>query len=128
MHLVFVLDCNDADRLADFWAAALAYQRDPFDPPYVSLNDPAGAGPRFLLQQVPEPKTGKNRMHLDMRILDMDSELARLTGLGAKLLEEPHEDGGSLVAVLADPEGNEFCAIVNPEDRPIEQRPPGLPE
>jgi predicted enzyme related to lactoylglutathione lyase len=58
MHLVFVLDCVDADGLADFWA-------------------------------------------------------------GATLIQEPHDDNASLIAVLADPEGNEFCAIVNPHDRPL---------
>jgi hypothetical protein len=58
----------------------------------------------------------------------MDSKPARLTALGAEPLQKPHEDNGSLVAVLADPEGNEFGAIISPEARPIEQLPLGVPE
>jgi predicted enzyme related to lactoylglutathione lyase len=111
MHLVFVLDCNDADTLAGFWATALRYRRGPYDPPYVSLEDPVGAGPKLLLQQVPEPKTGKNRMHLDIKTTHMDPEVARLSALGAVILEKPHEDNGSFITVMADPAGNEFCVI-----------------
>ncbi|WP_160573922.1 VOC family protein [Actinomadura physcomitrii] len=83
MELVFVLDCADPDALADFWAAALGYERGGYDPPYVGLTDPRGRNPRLLLQRVPEPKAGKNRMHLDLRVADMDAELAHVTALGA---------------------------------------------
>lgn len=112
MHLVFVLDCNDADDLASFWAAALGYQRGPYDPPYVSMEDPKGVGPKLLLQQVPEPKNGKNRMHMDLVITQMDREVARLRALGATVLEEAHQDTGSLTTIMADPAGNEFCVVV----------------
>jgi hypothetical protein len=67
------------------------------------LPGPAG-GPRLWFTQVPEPKTVKNRVHLDLNAEDPVAELARLTGLGARVRWET--DG---LTVLADPEGNEFC-------------------
>ncbi len=78
------------------------------------LTDPAGERPRILLQRVPEPKAGKNRMHPDLRVTDMDAELARVTGLGATVVRGPFVDDGWPTTVLADPEGNEFCLIVPP--------------
>jgi predicted enzyme related to lactoylglutathione lyase len=71
----------------------------------------------MLLQQVPEPKQGKNRMHLDLRVADSETEVARLVALGARILQGPHDDEGHWTTVLADPEGNEFCVIVSPEDQ-----------
>lgn len=114
MRLVFVLDCADPDSLADFWAEALGYDRGPLEAPYVALTDPQGANPQILLQRVPEPKSGKNRMHPDLRVADMDAELARVTALGATVVRGPFVDGGWPTTVLADPEGNEFCLIVDP--------------
>jgi predicted enzyme related to lactoylglutathione lyase len=114
MRLVFVLDCADPERLAEFWAPALGYRSAPSSPPYVSLSDPRGEGPQWLLQRVPEPKTTKNRMHPDLRVSDMDGELARLTALGAGVVRGPFDDNGWLTTVMADPEGNEFCLIVPP--------------
>jgi hypothetical protein len=83
VRLVFVLDCFDPDKLADFWVAALDYDREPLSEPYIVLKPRAGAvGPELVLQRVPEPKMTKNRMHLDMRIDNLASELDRLTALG----------------------------------------------
>src|SRR5882757_1167124 len=113
-QLLPVLDCVDADRLADFWAATLGYRRGGFHPPYVSLTDPDDKGPELLLQQVPEPKAGKNRMHLDLRVGDTEPTLARVRTLGARVLRGPFDDNGWLTTVLADPEGNEFCVLVPP--------------
>ncbi|TDC80802.1 VOC family protein [Actinomadura sp. 7K507] len=115
MELVFVLDCRDPDGLADFWASALGYERGGYEPPYVPLTDSSGKGPRLLLQRVPEPKVTKNRMHADLRITDMDAEVARVTALGARVLRGPFVDDGWPTTVLADPEGNEFCLIGPPE-------------
>ncbi|MFA1547805.1 VOC family protein [Actinomadura chokoriensis] len=114
MELVFVLDCGDPDALADFWSAALHYARGEFDPPYVRLTDPSGRRPTLLLQRVPEPKAGKNRMHPDLRITDMEAELARVTALGATVVHATFVDNGWPTTVLADPEGNEFCLIAPP--------------
>ncbi|GAA2640317.1 VOC family protein [Actinomadura fulvescens] len=114
VQLVFVLDCADPEGLAAFWAAALGYRRDPYKPPYARLADPRGERPDILLQRVPEPKITKNRMHVDLRVTDMDAEIARVTALGARVVRGPFVDDGWPTTVMADPEGNEFCLIVNP--------------
>src|SRR5690349_21470344 len=115
MRLLVVLDCVDADALASFWSAALGFRRGSFHPPYVRLVDPNERWPNVLLQQVPEPKTGKNRMHLDLQVADLDAEVERLAALGAVVVEPAHDDAGFLTAILADPQGNEFCVIRPPE-------------
>jgi predicted enzyme related to lactoylglutathione lyase len=115
MRLVVVLDCADADALADFWSSALGFRRGSFHPPYVRLVDPRQRWPSLLLQQVPEPKPGKNRMHLDLQVADVQVEVERLTALGATVLDPPHDDQGFLTAILADPQGNEFCVIKPPQ-------------
>jgi catechol 2,3-dioxygenase-like lactoylglutathione lyase family enzyme len=72
--------------------------------------DPDGAGPRLYVQRVPEPKTAKNRLHLDVRVGqdDLDAEVARVAGLGGTVVEWNSQPGHRW-AVLRDPEGNEFC-------------------
>jgi predicted enzyme related to lactoylglutathione lyase len=114
VRLFIVLDCADAEALADFWSAALGFAREPFEPPYLSLKDPQNRWPDLLLQQVPEPKTGKNRMHLDLQVPDVATEVDRLTALGATVIEPEHNDAGFRLAVLADPQGNEFCLVTAP--------------
>jgi len=115
VRLLVVLDCVDADALADFWSSALGFRRGSFHPPYVRLTDPKERWPNLLLQQVPEPKSGKNRMHLDLQVADVDAEVHRLTALGARVIRPAHDDAGFLTAILADPQGNEFCVIRPPE-------------
>jgi catechol 2,3-dioxygenase-like lactoylglutathione lyase family enzyme len=117
MRLIYVLDCADPEALADFWTAALGFRRHGFHPPYLRLSDPDGRWPDLLLQQVPEPKSVKNRMHLDMQVTDAETavqQVERLQGVGATVIVEPHDDAGYLTTVLADPQGNEFCVIVPP--------------
>ena len=82
--------------------------RHPDDP--VQEVSGTGLGRRLLFQQVPEPKTGKNRVHLDLHAGPerRDAEVSRLTGLGATALRTVQEPGTHHV-VMADPEGNEFC-------------------
>jgi glyoxalase superfamily protein len=118
MRLVVVLDCADADALADFWATALGYDRGPFDSPYVRLTDPTARWPDLLLQQVPEPKAAKNRMHLDLQMLDVEGEVARLVAAGARVVEPAHDDDGFWTVVLTDPQGNEFCVLRPPDGDP----------
>jgi predicted enzyme related to lactoylglutathione lyase len=115
MRLLVVLDCLDADALADFWSSALGFRRGSFNPPYVRLVDPKERWPNLLLQQVAEPKSGKNRMHLDIQVADVDVEVDRLIALGAGVVHAPHDDAGFLTATLADPQGNEFCVIRPPD-------------
>jgi len=117
-QIVCVLDCLDADRLADFWAALLGYDRGPFQPPYVTLTDPRKGSVELLLQQVPEAKSGKNRMHLDLRVADMEAALSRARALGATVLAGPTADDGWITTLLADPDGNEFDLLVPPAGHP----------
>jgi predicted enzyme related to lactoylglutathione lyase len=111
VRLEFVLDCENPDRLADFWAAALGYRRFGSAGNYRSIVPPDGeAGPKLILQRVDEPKSAKNRMHLDMRVPDIEAEAARLTEIGAtRTSDAPVEEHTSSWIIMADPEGNEFC-------------------
>jgi hypothetical protein len=117
-----VIDCARPAVVARFWADAvdgyavasydddeLARLRsigvdDPEDDPTVLVEGPPGA-PRLWFQRVPEVKVVKNRVHLDLRTDDLPAELARLVGIGARVLH-PERDG---LVVMADVEGNEFC-------------------
>jgi hypothetical protein len=142
-------DAHDPEALSRFWASAMGYVnppppgrtvepgQDPFDLWHEFLRevgvpesewssrsaaeDPDGEGPRLFFQQVPEGKTAKNRVHLDLRaapglqgeerMAALEAECERLVALGATRVErhepEPPMTGGHLV--MADPEGNEFC-------------------
>jgi predicted enzyme related to lactoylglutathione lyase len=111
MKLELVLDCEDPDRLATFWSSALGYRRFGSAGNYRSIV-PAdeGSGPKLILQRVDERKSGKNRMHIDFRVPDIEVEAARLAVLGAtRTSEEPIAEHSSRWIVMADPEGNEFC-------------------
>ncbi|MEU6912926.1 VOC family protein [Streptomyces olindensis] len=84
---------------------AVRHPGDPFEE-----DSGTGLGRRLLFQRVPEAKTVKNRLHLDLHPGGghRDEEVARLEGLGASVLRRVTEQGGEWV-VMADPEGNEFC-------------------
>ena len=108
------VDCADPYALAGFWADVLGYARDPDDKPgdpEAALLPPDGVGPVLLFLAVPEPKTVKNRLHVDLQPTDRtrDAEVDRLLGLGATLVDDRRRADGTGWAVLADPEGNEFC-------------------
>jgi catechol 2,3-dioxygenase-like lactoylglutathione lyase family enzyme len=105
------IDCADPRALADFWTKALGYEVRSDYEAYVQLAPPAGApGPRLGLQRVPEPKAGKNRVHLDMAAAhgDRQAEVDRLVGLGATVVDQQSLPGFAWT-VLEDPEGNVFC-------------------
>lgn len=109
-RLGLVLDCHDPERLADFWAAALDYKRAGALGQYVVLAAPEPGQPKLLLQQVPEPKTVKNRVHFDIEVPDIESESARLEALGAtRTGPGAMSEHGFAWILMADPEGNEFC-------------------
>jgi Glyoxalase-like domain len=102
------IDGHDLGLLIGFWSAALGYQLYYQEAGYAVLRDPQDAQPRIFLQQVAEPKLGKNRVHLDVEVPDEAAAVQRLTGLGARVLWR--EDFTTHHwTVLADPEGNEFC-------------------
>jgi catechol 2,3-dioxygenase-like lactoylglutathione lyase family enzyme len=112
------IDCADAPALARFWAEALGYRIVADDDPDERLVvPPDGRGPRLLFLRVPDEKTVKNRLHLDLRPDDQDAEVDRLIKLGAKRVDIGQ--GHVSWVVLADPEGNEFCVLrtLNDQDR-----------
>ena len=106
------IDCADAAALAGFWSEAL---RRPVNPgadaehAAIDATDPA-SGPRLSFQKVPEPKTVKNRLHLDLRTDRFETESDRLTGLGATAIQS-FERPTIRWTTFADPEGNEFDLI-----------------
>ncbi|MEJ7743910.1 MAG: VOC family protein [Nocardioidaceae bacterium] len=115
------IDCHNPAALAQFWGNALGwritYETDDeyvLEPPAGSPQD--GVVPDLLFLKVPDPKTVKNRLHLDLRPEDQASEVARLLGLGASRVDVGQEDPSWVV--LADPEGNEFCVLraLTPEE------------
>ncbi|HEU4673799.1 MAG TPA: VOC family protein [Candidatus Limnocylindrales bacterium] len=103
-----VLDCADAEALAPFWSAMLGLERRWRMGQFVGLEDPDGRRHGLILQQVPEPKTLKNRMHLDLATPDLEGTAARVEALGGRRIVERRE-GPAHWIVVADPEDNEFC-------------------
>ena len=108
-------DCADAWQLVTFWSQVTGYQEDPDDPnqpgdPQQYLSGPDGQ-PGLLFVPVPEAKTVKNRVHLDLMPGDRtrDEEVERLLGIGATLVADHRRPDGAGWVTLADPEGNEFC-------------------
>lgn len=136
--LQIVFDANDVPRLVAFWEQALGYEVQPPPPGFETwedfardkgipeeqwdgwgaLIDPDGKRPRIFIQRVPEGKTAKNRVHLDVNVGEgfdgedratrVKQEAERLEGLGAARQREVFERGEFWI-VMQDPEGNEFC-------------------
>jgi Glyoxalase-like domain len=131
------VDSTAPHPLADWWAEALGWQREPSDEAFIrrmvdeghatdadttqhngelvwaagaAIRHPDGTAPRVLFQLVPEPKTVKNRVHLDVRVGpdDVEAEVTRLTGRGATVLHRGQQ-GPYRWVTMADPEGNELC-------------------
>ena len=111
-----VLDCSNPAKLADFWRAALDY-RDYYTDASVSVLVPKeGIASPLVLQGVPEPKAGKNRMHLDIVVDDIEPEIERLIALGAHRLDTGVQSLGETLWVrMSDPEHNEFCVCTGVE-------------
>jgi hypothetical protein len=136
--LQVVIDSVEPHALADWWAEILGWEVEQEDPAFIRLmieqghatdadtmqhrgslvwragaaiNPPAGVGaPRILFQEVPEQKTLKNRVHLDLRSVgdDLEAVRARLIERGATVLHQGRQ-GPHAWVTMADPEGNEFC-------------------
>jgi Glyoxalase-like domain len=110
------IDCHDPKLLADFWCAALGYRLAEVDDEDAEIKPADGSGWALLFQTVPEGKSVKNRLHLDLRSSgSMAAEVARLEQIGATTITRVDE-GGSFWTVMGDPEGNEFCVLRGPED------------
>lgn len=140
-QIQLVFDTADPDREARFWGQALGYQLQPPPPGFDSweaalraegvpeeqwhdasaIVDPEGKGPRIYFQRVPEGKTAKNRLHMDLNVSGglgdapeerrrrVDAEVARLKALGATDERGAIERGREYWVRMNDPEGNEFC-------------------
>ena len=116
VQISLVLDSRDPEALAPFWAAALGYVVVGSVENYVLLLPDGGEGPKLLIQRVPEGKTVKNRMHLDIEVADLQETASKLTAIGATRLEETVlEEHNCCWIVMADPEGNEFCVCCSEE-------------
>lgn len=144
--LQLTIDCADPRVMVTFWTEALGYVPEPAPDGHAtwraywegmgvpaeelpegvgevpeSIVDPSGRGPRVWFQEVPEPKAGKNRVHLDLKVSGgrgvpmelrrqrVDATVERLTGAGATVLRVLDELDSHYGVVLQDPEGNEFC-------------------
>ena len=118
--LNITFDCLDARSVAQFWEAVTGYPSELQHQPgndYWVVGPPDGSLPRLVFVTVPEKKSAKNRVHLDLLPKDATSqeeEVARLLGLGASIADDRrHASPGGWI-VLADPEGNEFCVEHEP--------------
>jgi hypothetical protein len=115
------VDCRDAGALASFWASVLGwnvyFDEDP--EVLVAPSFPPQSGPTMLFIPVPEARSVKNRVHLDVQPGDRtrDEEVARLLGLGATVVEDHRKPDGSGWVWMADPEGNDFCVERSAEER-----------
>jgi catechol 2,3-dioxygenase-like lactoylglutathione lyase family enzyme len=125
MTTYWTLGCDAADphRVAAFWALALGYVQEPGfdDPDGASIVDPDGVLPAIGFLRVPEGKTAKNRMHVDVRVAgdgpwDMvererliRERVPELVAAGATVVREERYDEHLGHVVMLDPEGNEFC-------------------
>jgi hypothetical protein len=119
-----VVDCTQPAALARFWAQALGWRVRAYTPediawlaeqgltpesdPSVCVDPPDAALPTIWFNSVPEPKVGKVRIHIDVNVPDSGA-IGRLEELGARIVES--HPGGERWTIMADPEGNEFCAF-----------------
>jgi hypothetical protein len=111
-----VLDCANPPELAGFWREALDYRDYFIDASYAVLVPKEGIASPLVLQGVPEAKVGKNRMHLDIVVDDIEPEIARLQALGAHRIDDGIQSVGTIQWVrMADPEMNEFCVCTGVE-------------
>jgi Glyoxalase-like domain len=125
MATLWTLGCDAADphRIAAFWAQALGYVPEPGydDPDGASIVDPDGTGPAIGFLRVPEGKTAKNRMHIDVRVAGeapwdpavrerlIHATVAELVAAGATSVRTEYYGAEFGHVVMLDPEGNEFC-------------------
>lgn len=118
--------CEDPDRLAEFWAAALDYVVQDAPPEFMdawlaaggdpkaaaAAVDPEGGGPRLFFEKKPKTPTSSIPIHLDLHAPDRESEVERLAGLGASEVETRTRETGPYTetwTIMKDPEGNGFC-------------------
>jgi 4a-hydroxytetrahydrobiopterin dehydratase len=115
------IDVNDLDGMTVFWESLMGYERSFEAPGHSYLIDPSGRGPHVYLQQVPEVRTEKNRLHFDIVVPSLEDAVRQAEGLGATRVAEDRSTYTWFV-VLADPEGNLFCLVDLPNWQ--QTRPP----
>lgn len=105
------IDCADPEKLAEFWCEVLDYKITERDDDEVEIKGSRDTDPSILFARVPEKKTVKNRLHIDLSPSDreQDAEVERIKALGATPVDIGQGDVSWVV--LADPEGNEFCVL-----------------
>lgn len=111
------IDGNDPRRLAEFWAELLAtpiIEVGPDRPGWLRLQPLAPRGPFLNFQPVSEPKVGKVRLHLDVLVGDLDAGVASVLALGGADTGARETLPRGSIAVMLDPEGNEFCLLAPP--------------
>jgi Glyoxalase-like domain len=120
-----IVDATDPVALGRWWADALDWVVVNDDPEEFEIRPAPDRLPGLLFARVPEPKTLKNRLHLDFRPDDRDAEVARFLDLGATRADVGQ--GEQTWVVLSDPEGNEFCVLAGAPDRRPHTAPDLLP-
>jgi predicted enzyme related to lactoylglutathione lyase len=107
------VDCVDPERMATFWGALLRRERsaEMDGEGWATVGSRDDAQPRITFQRVPEPRSGKVRLHLDVRVDDIAEGMAEVEHLGGASTGERHEYDEGVVVVMTDPEGHEFCLV-----------------
>jgi hypothetical protein len=126
MRLVIVLDCNDADRLVAFWTASIRYRVFGYSDPYVVLVPESAEGPELLLQRVGEPKTTKNRMHLDTGTGELDATVEKLVALGTQRLQADVTEEAGFRWVAPRPRRRQLATESAPRGRSLCRRRRGI--
>lgn len=104
-------DANDVGRVARFWCNSAGCHLDGHGLPYFATLRPVNnTMPKFIVTQVPETKSLKNRVHIEFTVGDLEAERQRLEGLGATFDSDREWEGARWI-VMQDPEGNEFCLV-----------------
>ena len=113
-----IIDALDAQKLSEFWCAALGWQPTGRYSEVIEIGAPDGTTPTLVFSSSDEPKQTKNRLHIDVnpRGCEQAEEVERLLGLGARHVDIGQ--GEQTWVVLADPEGNEFCVLQERLDSP----------
>jgi predicted enzyme related to lactoylglutathione lyase len=108
------IDCADPARLASFWSAVLGIppsEEHGDEPNWATLGSRSGDQPRLTFQRVPEAKTTKVRIHLDVQVDDIEAGRKQVEDLGGRWSGERHDYEEGVVLVMLDPEGHEFCLV-----------------
>lgn len=109
-----IVDGRDTAVLANFWSSVLGLELAEPTPPYQDLVPEVDGAPIISFQKVPEVKSGKNRVHLDVKVDDLDRAEEQIRKLGGNVLQRMNQNGFEWT-IAADPEGNEFCLITTIE-------------